>query len=69
MGEEAKSITTLIVGGKIDSCHGFIHWDDFLSMSSGQVPQQAEIDVKKDVAVLPFSSGTTGIPKEGFTSV
>ena len=69
MGEEAKSIKALVVGGKIDRCHGFIHWDDFLSMSSGQVPEQAEIDVKKDVAVLPFSSGTTGIPKEGFTSV
>ena len=69
MGEEAKCMKALIVGEKTDSCHGFIHWDDFLSMSSGQVPDQAEIDVKKDVAVLPFSSGTTGIPKEGFESV
>ena len=25
--------------------------------------RQVEIDLDKDVAVLPFSSGTTGVPK------
>ena len=60
-----KSILTLIVGEKIDTRHGFINWDDFISISGGQVPEPAEVDVKNDVAVLPFSSGTTGVPKEG----
>ena len=68
LGENAKSLKALIVGDKIDNCQEFIHWDDFLGLSSGQVPAQAEIDVKNDVAVLPFSSGTTGVPKVGFQS-
>lgn len=66
LGEKAKSIKALIVGDRIENCQEFIHWDDFLSLSSGQVPAQAEIDVKNDIAVLPFSSGTTGVPKVGF---
>ena len=64
--EEAKSVKAVMVGDRVDNCNGFIHWDDFVSLSSGQVPDQAKIDVKKDVAVLPFSSGTTGVPKESF---
>ena len=67
MGDE-ESINVLMVGDRTDNCHGFVHWNDFLSSSSGKVPDQAVIDVKRDVAVLPFSSGTTGIPKEGLQS-
>ena len=26
-------------------------------------PGQVEVDLRKDVAVLPYSSGTTGVPK------
>ena len=66
LGANAKSLKALIVGDKIENCQEFIHWDDFLDLSSGQVPAQAKIDVKNDVAVLPFSSGTTGVPKVDF---
>ena len=37
-----------------------LSWSDFLAASSGSYPQQADIDLKSDVAILPYSSGTTG---------
>jgi len=40
-----------------------IGWQDFLNLSSETNPQQVAVDLEKDVALLPFSSGTTGVPK------
>ena len=51
-------IKTVVVGDKVNDA---LHWTDFLTSSSqSPIPDQAKIDVKKDVALLPFSSGTTG---------
>ena len=57
--ELSPSVTkTVIVGDKVKD---FLHWTDFLTSSSqSPIPDPAEVDVMKDVAVLPFSSGTTG---------
>ena len=67
LGEELR---TVVVGdqagaGAGDQQRGFLRWADFLAASSGALPAQAEVDLEKDVAVLPFSSGTTGPPKVG----
>ena len=67
LGEELR---TVVVGdqagaGAGDQGRGFLRWADFLAASSGALPAQAEVDLEKDVAVLPFSSGTTGPPKVG----
>ena len=52
---------TVIVGDKVNDNNDFLHWNDFLTSSSlSMIPDPAKVDVKKDVAVLPFSSGTTG---------
>ena len=53
---------SFLIGENLIS-EGALHWDDFIASSSGPVPEQADIDVMNDVAVLPFSSGTTGVPK------
>ena len=53
---------SFLIGENLKS-EGALHWDDFIASSSGPVPEQADIDVMNDVAVLPFSSGTTGVPK------
>ena len=65
-------LRTVVVGdqagagaGAGDQGRGFLRWADFLAASSGALPAQAEVDLEKDVAVLPFSSGTTGPPKVG----
>ena len=53
--------TTVVVNGV--SKNGDLGWDDFMNISSDPLPEQVPVDIKKDVAVLPFSSGTTGAPK------
>ena len=53
---------TFLIGENLKT-EDSMHWNDFLASSSGSIPEQANVDVKKDVAILPFSSGTTGIPK------
>jgi len=60
-----KKIESHIVLGKRSPEEASIGWEDFLSLTSksGPSPQQVDVDVRKDVAVLPFSSGTTGVPK------
>ena len=63
-----EQLCTVVVGdqaGAEDQGQGFLRWADFLAASSGALPAQAEVDLEKDVAVLPFSSGTTGPPKVG----
>jgi len=52
---------TVIIDGV--SKNGDLSWDDFMNISSGPLPDQIPVDIKKDVAILPFSSGTTGVPK------
>ena len=58
--EQVKKV--IVVGGRADD-EDHILWDDFVSSSSGGVPSPGHIDLKQDVAILPFSSGTTGVPK------
>jgi len=57
------SVHKLFLVGENVKSEGAMHWDDLLASSSGPIPEQADIDVMNDVAVLPFSSGTTGVPK------
>ena len=58
--------TTIIIGDQ--TCRGeaeaqIIHWENFLALSTSNYPDQADIDLRSDVALLPYSSGTTGLPK------
>jgi len=52
---------TVTVGGGERA--GAVGWEDFVRSSSDPDPQQVEVDLRRDVAVMPFSSGTTGVPK------
>jgi len=52
---------TVVVNGS--SKDGDLSWEDFVNISSDPLPEQVPIDLKADVALLPFSSGTTGVPK------
>ena len=54
-----------MLDGSSDGDDSTLSWLAFLSLSSSPPPAQAKVDVMKDVAVLPFSSGTTGKPKVG----
>ena len=59
-----KTTTTIIIGDQSEQTEAqFLQWEDFLALSSSQYPEQADIDLKRDVALLPYSSGTTGLPK------
>ena len=46
--------------GSISNCH-YLPFYQFLASQPAR--QQAHVDTKNDVAILPFSSGTTGPPK------
>ena len=59
----SNKINKTILVGSEDKLDGCLNWSDFINSSSGKIPDQAEIDLKNDIAVLPFSSGTTGVPK------
>ena len=59
----SNKITKRILVGSDDKKGDCLNWSDFINTSSGIIPDQADIDLKNDVAVLPFSSGTTGVPK------
>lgn len=50
----------IVVFGKADGCRPFasLYEDDGLSF-----PDNMQMNPMMDVAVLPFSSGTTGLPK------
>jgi len=56
-------IRAVVAIGEGDKGDGAIAWDDFLNLSSDPNPEQVDIDLDNDVAILPFSSGTTGVPK------
>ena len=45
------------------STDGVMAWRDFLAVSSGSYPEPGDVNLKSDVAILPYSSGTTGQPK------
>lgn len=54
----------VIIGDKKTGVRPFVAWEDFIGASSGPTPEPpADMDTKNDVAILPFSSGTTGVPK------
>ena len=65
LGAELRTVLVGDQAGAEGQGQGFLRWADFLAASSGALPAQAEVDLEKDVAVLPFSSGTTGPPKVG----
>ena len=52
--------TAVMVGQEKTNTELGLSWPDFLAVSSGSYPQPAEIDLQSDVAILPYSSGTTG---------
>ena len=54
----------VVVGDKLEGNKNFLHWNDFIKSSNlSPIPDPAIVDIKKDIAILPFSSGTTGAPK------
>ena len=52
--------TVVMVGQEKTDPDLGLSWPDFLAVSSGSFPPQAEINLRSDVAILPYSSGTTG---------
>ena len=52
--------TAVMVGQEKTDTQLGLSWSDFLAVSSGSFPPPADIDLKSDVAILPYSSGTTG---------
>ena len=62
-GERGETTTILIGEHPSHSLAGWLQWEDFLALSSSEYPLAAEVDLKRDVALLPYSSGTTGLPK------
>ena len=52
--------SAVMVGQQKTSPELGLSWTDFLAVSSGAFPPQADINLKTDVAILPYSSGTTG---------
>lgn len=57
-----KLHTTIQLGGSTKDDTN-LSWTDFINLSSESNPEQVPVDLKNDVAILPFSSGTTGMPK------
>ena len=63
--QQREEMTTIIVGEQTNrtASRESLGWEDFLSLSSSAFPPEAAVDIKRDVALLPYSSGTTGLPK------
>ncbi|XP_066275421.1 uncharacterized protein [Branchiostoma lanceolatum] len=49
-----------VIGGDVPGCRSF---SELLKDDGSAFPENVSVDVKEDVAVLPYSSGTTGLPK------
>ena len=49
-------------GQNVPLLHSDVPFSSFLSSSTAK--SEANIDVENDIALMPFSSGTTGPPKE-----
>ena len=47
----------------LEGAKGALPWDSLLSSASPEPPSPPPIDIKEDLAALPYSSGTTGRPK------
>ena len=57
---ETSVSDVIVAGGNVDG--NVLYWDDLLN--SAQVPEQwPAIDVDSDLALLPYTGGTTGVPK------
>ena len=60
----SQETTTVLIGEQTNHSQArCLQWEDFLGLSSSAYPREADIDIKRDVALLPYSSGTTGLPK------
>lgn len=56
----AVDFQEIIVFGKAENCRPF---SSLLEDDMTEFPENIDFQPKEDVAVLPFSSGTTGLPK------
>ncbi len=56
-GAEGAGVNTIIVVGGAD---GAVSLADMMGTA---IPSQVPVDVENDIVVLPYSSGTTGLPK------
>ena len=63
LGQSPLVQRAVMVGEVQASTEEVMAWRDFMAVSSGRIPGPGEVDIKKDVAILPYSSGTTGVPK------
>jgi len=57
---KAVHFQEIIVFGEAEGCRPF---SSLLDDDMTEFPENIDFQPKKDVAVLPFSSGTTGLPK------
>jgi len=51
-----------VIGSETNTVRGAIKYSTLLADDGSWYPT-VEIDARRDVAVIPFSSGTTGLPK------
>ena len=50
--------------GKSGGCGcGCVNFDDLVNDDGSACPEGVEINPREDVATIPYSSGTTGLPK------
>ncbi|XP_078590150.1 putative 4-coumarate--CoA ligase 1 [Branchiostoma floridae x Branchiostoma japonicum] len=49
-----------VIGGTAEGCKPL---SDLLADDGSAVPEDVKIDPREDIAILPYSSGTTGLPK------
>lgn len=58
-----KGLFILDVAGTLDIPHGCNSFTELIDNDGSSAPSHATISPKTDIAVLPYSSGTTGMPK------
>jgi len=51
----------LVIGGEAPA--GTESWDDLVRQHPASAPPEPDIDLERDLIALPYSSGTTGLPK------
>ncbi|XP_053383620.1 uncharacterized protein LOC123545326 [Mercenaria mercenaria] len=65
--QEAE-IKDIIVNGNADRCRSFFDILDRLDGDGNSFPTDINIDPHNDVVIMPYSSGTTGLPKGAMLS-
>ena len=57
---ECPNLMGIVVFGNVEGCRPF---KDLLDDDGTMFPENLDFDAKEDLVALPYSSGTTGLPK------